>query len=118
MNVLLIEDNISLVNSLSIMMRELGHKVYTCYSGKEAIDFIKNKKFDLIILEALLPDMEGRKIIDYLKKINIRTHIIFLTDSNSRDLEKLIRQKGVLFYMVKPLEIDKLENLLKHLLKR
>jgi DNA-binding response OmpR family regulator len=70
------------------------------------------------LLEALLPDVSGDVLIRRFKDICPDTMIVAMTDTNSRELEIRIREQGILYYMIKPFEVENLRALLEHLARK
>jgi DNA-binding response OmpR family regulator len=71
-----------------------------------------------VIMEVTLPDIKGEHLISKFKEISPDARIVAMTGNNSRELEARIRERGILYYMVKPFETDNLKSLLEHLSKR
>jgi len=74
--------------------------------------------YDLVLMEVLLPDMRGEELISRLKELSPNTWIVAMTGNNSREMEVRIRERGILYYMVKPFETENFRSLLEHLTKR
>jgi DNA-binding response OmpR family regulator len=78
----------------------------------------KRGVFELVLLEAFLPDVSGDLLIRQFKDIHPDAMIVAMTDNNSRELELRIREQGILYYMIKPLEVENLRSLLEHLTRK
>ncbi|MBN2124663.1 MAG: response regulator [Deltaproteobacteria bacterium] len=118
MNVLVIENDAVLADLAVSLINGWGYKGEKCVCAKEALKLCGSKVFDLVLLEALLPDMEADEFISHLKKLCPRAGVVVMTARNTRELEKRIRGKGVLYYMVRPFEADNLRALLEHVSAR
>jgi len=63
----------------------------------------------------MLPDCKGYDLIPKFKSINPDVKVITMTGHNSRKLEQKVRNQGILYYMVKPIETKNLKLLLDHM---
>lgn len=111
-NVLMIDDNSQLVD----MVKEYfsSHAVIdilnTASSGKEGLELIKNNQYDLIILDLIMPGMDGVKVLEELDKNNLNLKIIVLTSYNSPEIIRKVSGLGIKYFMLKPFELSDLES--------
>jgi DNA-binding response OmpR family regulator len=118
MRVLVVEKDVSLGDSIKAFLQDWGHEAQHCTRGKDAVGLFKAGFHDLVIMEVMLPDIKGEHLISKLKEISPDARIVAMTGNNSRELEARIRERGILYYMVKPFETDNLRSLLEHLSRR
>jgi DNA-binding response OmpR family regulator len=118
MRVLVVENDPALRDSIKAGIEERGHESQHCSRGKDALRMFKTGAYDLVILEVILPDMKGEDLISKLKEVSPDARIVAMTENNSRELEARIRERGILYYMVKPFEAENFGSLLEHLSKR
>lgn len=106
--VLLVDDEKELTEALSDRMKTRGFKVDIANSGPVAISKVKEKSYDVIILDMAMPEMDGMEVLKILLKLNPDLQIIFLTGYAT--LEKGIEavKLGAVDFMEKPVDIDKL----------
>lgn len=119
MNVLLIEDNDSIVSGLKYSLEQEKYKVFSCTNVKDTIKFLKeNKPVDIAIIDISLPDGNGFDLYqNYIKEKNIPS--IFLTARDSEDDVVKGLELGVEDYMTKPFSTKELlarmkRNIMKH----
>ncbi|MCP4722806.1 MAG: response regulator, partial [Desulfobacteraceae bacterium] len=93
------------------------HKAIVAETGKKALDIVNNELFDLILLDIFLPDTIAYDLIPKLKKGWSGMEIITMTGHSSRDLESKVRSQGILYYMVKPIDLAELKSILQHMAK-
>ena len=67
MQILLVEDGISLSNALKKILEQNGFSVDAVYDGLSAVDYAENNRYDLIILDIMLPKMDGFEVIRNLR---------------------------------------------------
>ena len=108
--ILVVDDNEMNLKIASGCISKLGPKVDTAKSGKEAIEKIKTKHYDLIFMDYLMPEMNGVEAAKEIKKINQNIPIIAFTT----DYDDIVRQEfenvGVKDIMPKPIDIKILKN--------
>ncbi|MBW1802555.1 MAG: response regulator, partial [Deltaproteobacteria bacterium] len=97
------------------IIREGVHKLESVESGEEAIETAKTKSFDIMLLDLSLPGIEANELICRMKEISPGVGIITMTGSNSRTLEKKIREEGVIYYMIRPFDSNHLEDIINHI---
>lgn len=118
MKLLIVEDDIGISDTIARAMKDEGHKVTECYSGDEGLHHALYGEFDLIILDIMLPKVDGFTFIQELRKQNVDTPILCLTAKDALH----DRIKGLTIgaddYMVKPFEIPELIVRAKVLLRR
>ena len=115
MEVLVAEDDTAGVSDLTQRIREWGHRVETAHTCKDALEKVKQKRFDLILLDMFLPDGKGYQLIPQFKKVCPDIGIIAMTGRNTRELERKVREQGIWYYMIKPFETEHLKSLLDHI---
>lgn len=119
MNVLLIEDNESIVSGLKYSLEQEKYKVFSCTNVADTIKFLEeNKQVDIAIIDISLPDGNGFDLYqNYIKEKNIPS--IFLTARDSEDDVVKGLELGVEDYMTKPFSTKELlarmkRNIMKH----
>lgn len=116
--ILLVEDEKDMVYAVTLQLEANGYEVITASDGKEGLDKARTKKPDLIILDLMLPKMDGYKVCRMLKFDNKHKDIpIILFTARAQDSDKKIgKEVGADAYMTKPFEpgalLDKIRELL------
>lgn len=118
MKILIVEDNIELNQTLTEILEMEGYLVDAVTDSKEAIKLIDRIEYDLIILDIMLPEIDGYAIAKIIREKNITTPIIMLTALG--ELENKLRgfQIGADDYVVKPFEVPELLARIEAVLKR
>lgn len=83
MNVLIVEDDESIANLIRINLTAEGYKCVCAYDGKTGADYIEKGGLDLILLDIMLPEIDGYELLEYVKPIG--TPVIFLTAKSGID---------------------------------
>lgn len=108
MKILLVEDEQSLSEIISNSLKKESYQVDTSFDGEEAYLLAKSNIYDLIILDVMLPSMDGFEILKRLRKENINTKIIMLTARSSLDDKLAGLNNGANDYLTKPFHIEEL----------
>ncbi len=118
MRILLVEDeeNIRDVVKLNLEMEE--YEVVATDNGKDALKYFKEQHFDLLILDVMLPEIDGYQICEQVRLTNLDVPIIFLTakDASSDRITGL--KKGADDYLTKPFVLEELLLRVHNLIKR
>lgn len=114
--ILIVEDDEAISNLININLNMVGYETKQEFDGQEALAAIKKEKFDLIIMDIMLPGIDGFEIMQRIKDMNIP--VIFLTAKNSV-IDKVKGLKlGAEDYMVKPFETVELIARIEVVLRR
>lgn len=108
MQVLLIEDDERLGKMMRLLLMKQNHIVTWLTTGKDAMSYIETNRFDIILLDWMLPDVQGIDILKQIRTHHIATPIIMMTAKG--ELEDKISgfETGVDDYIVKPFEFEEL----------
>src|SRR3954468_19219822 len=118
MRVLLIEDKKKTAGFLAKGLREDDLEVEIAYDGETGLELARTKKFDLLIVDVMLPNKDGWTVVGELRKSGMRTPILFLTARDSvRDRVKGL-ELGAADYLVKPFAFSELMARVRSLLRR
>ncbi len=118
MRVLLVEDEHRISAYVKRGLEEQGYAVDVAYTGREALDWTAVVEFDLIVLDVLLPEVNGLTVCRELRAKNIRTPILILTARDSVDDRVAGLDAGADDYLVKPFAIKELLARLRALARR
>ncbi len=121
LSILLVEDNILNQRIVALSLKKFNYNVTIANNGLEAFEFFKKQKFDVILMDIMMPVMDGIeatvKIRDYEKENSItpETPIIAITaNTMDNDREKCISY-GMNEFMAKPFDMNKLKTIFKEL---
>jgi len=116
MKILGIDDNQDLLQLCDVALTSEGHEYTAIENGKEGLQTIKDKKFDVVLLDLSMPDFSGEDLIDALVKEGImdKQNIIVFTASTATEKEfGPLLEKGVHSIITKPVDIDILIETIK-----
>lgn len=101
MNILVIEDEERVADIMTRYLEKEGHKVYTCYNGKSGLECFYKNKIDIILLDLMLPDVQGEEICKEIRKVS-NVYIFMITAKGTLDHKIEGFNLGSDEYLVKP----------------
>lgn len=118
MRVLVIEDERKISSYLKRGLEEQGYAVDTAFTGTEALDYAEAAPYDIIILDILLPEMDGLTVCRELRRRDTHTPILMLTARDSIDDRVKGLDAGADDYLVKPFALKELLARLRAMSRR
>ena len=108
MNILIVEDNRDLVQVLTEGFNELEFSVDSAYDGIEGLNKIRNNDYDCVVLDIMLPEMDGYELIGRMREEGKDTPVIMLTAKDSIEDRVEGLNRGADDYLVKPFDFREL----------
>ena len=102
--ILVVEDEKDLARAVKAILEFNKYYVATAYNGKDALEEVKKQKFDLIIMDIMMPVMDGITALKEMRKIGINTPIIMLTAKSQVDDKVEGLDSGANDYLTKPFD--------------
>ena len=115
--ILLVEDEEHLHSAIKLNLELEGYHVISVYNGKNALHKFNESRFDLIILDVMLPEFNGFDICQSIRLENQKVPIMFLTAKSSNE-DKIKGLKMADDYLTKPFNLNELLLRVKNLIKR
>lgn len=117
--ILLAEDEVNISSFIERGLQEFGHSVTAVFDGDTAYERIKRESFDLLILDVIMPGMNGLELcMNYRKHFGYRTPVVILTALGTTDDIVSGLDAGADDYIVKPFSFQELVARVKALLRR
>ncbi|AVD55260.1 MULTISPECIES: response regulator transcription factor [Heyndrickxia] len=117
MKLLIVEDNVSLLESMKRMLED-EFEVETATDGEEALYLAQQNIFDIILLDVMLPEMDGFSILKTLRKDRVETPVLFVTAKDSLEDRVTGLEIGGDDYIVKPFQAAELKARIRASLRR
>ena len=118
MKLLLVEDSLQLNKALSTVLKRNSFIVDSAFDGEEAELFLKQYQYDIIILDIMLPRINGLDVLKWARENKIDTPIIMLTAKSTTEDKILGLDLGADDYLPKPFVVDELLARIRALLRR
>jgi DNA-binding response OmpR family regulator len=117
-NVLVVEDDKNLNKIVCSYLSDSGYAVTGCLNPNEAYDSMYNKRFDLVISDIMMPQIDGFEFAKTLRSLDKNIPILFMTARDDLTSKQKGFKAGIDDYMVKPVDLDELVLRVEALLRR
>lgn len=118
MHILIVEDEVSLSNAVKRILEQQGYFVDAVYDGLSAIDYAKGMKYDLILLDVMLPKLDGFEVVRILRKDGISAPVLMLTARTAVTDKVTGLNNGADDYLTKPFDTEELLARIRALTRR
>ena len=116
-NVLLVDDEKGYINVLSNRLGKRSIIATKAFSGTQAIQILRKKDFDVVVLDLKMEDMDGIEVLKIMKKMAPEVPVIFLTGHGSQEAAREGIAFGAFDYLTKPCELSQLIEKIKQAYK-
>jgi len=106
--ILIVDDEPHICESLKLLLKRQGYDIYTANSGREAVDLLAGHPVDLLLLDMVIPDMNGYQIMDHVHQAGYDLLTIVITGNASIESAVSALKKGAYDYLKKPFEYEEL----------
>ncbi len=117
--ILIVDDEINIIKTLSSILQDEDHIVYSAKTGQEAVDFLRVNDVDLAILDVWLPDVDGIDLLERIKGVNQEVAVIMISGHGSIDIAVKSTKLGAYDFIQKPLAMERVltsvNNALEHM---
>jgi len=116
--ILIVDPDSATVREMSSLFIDEGYEVETSECIREAAEKINDVKFDCVIVDVNLPEMEGYKAVPILKAIDPKAQIIMTTAENTMNLEAKVRKQDIFYYYIKSFDREELKEAVRDVFKK
>ena len=116
LKILIAEDEEPIANLVKVNLNKAGYQCVWAPDGMKAADYMMNDVFDLVLLDIMLPGIDGYELLDYAKKLNMP--VIFLTALGSTEHKVKGLRLGADDYLPKPFVMEELLARIRAMLRR
>jgi len=112
--VLTVDDAATIRGPLKLILEELGHQVFDFENGKDALEFARNEKVDLVITDLNMPEMNGMALIASLRRLDDYKNIpiLVMTTESSAFKKNKAKSLGASGWLTKPFTQERIESAL------
>lgn len=118
MKLLIVEDDQALNNSMVKLLKAKGYSSDSAFDGQEALDYIAVAQYDLVILDVMMPVMDGMTFLETLRQQDKLLPVLMLTAKDTLDDKITGLDAGADDYLVKPFEFEELLARIRAILRR
>jgi len=116
--ILLVEDEEHLLETIKLNLELEGYRVTTATDGKKALYVFKKERFNLVVLDVMIPEVDGFQVAETIRLQNTSVPIMFLTAKNSGEDRITGLRRGADDYLVKPFNLDEFILRVGNLIRR
>lgn len=102
--ILIVDDEPKVVGLLEAVLRAEGYRTFPATTAQEAVEVSARTRFDLVLLDLLLPDGNGLEVLRVLKEMNPEVQVIVMTAFGSSDTVRTAMEMGAFEYFTKPFD--------------
>ncbi len=118
LKILIVEDDPSILQLYSIVLKKAGYDTIEVKNGMEAWDVIEKEHIDLVITDIMMPVMDGYELVRLLRETNSMLPVLMITAKEDFPSKNKGFSLGTDDYMVKPVDLDEMVLWVKALLRR
>ena len=112
LSILYAEDEKILADKTATFLKKMFARVDLAEDGKEALDIYRKNKYDLVITDIMMPNMNGLELIENIRKSNQEQEIIINSAYTEMEFRALDRRYNVINHISKPIKIDEFVKIL------
>ncbi|MDH4329393.1 MAG: sigma-54 dependent transcriptional regulator, partial [Nitrospira sp.] len=116
--ILVVDDEQSLREVLSIMLKRTGYDVTSVADGEEAIELLNKDIFDLVITDLRMPKIDGMEVLKAAKSASPETVVLIITAFASADSAVEAMKQGAYDYLTKPFQVDEVQLIIRNALEK
>ena len=116
--IMVIDDEESMCKFMKIMLNREGYEVTTSQSGSEALNILKERNYDLVIADLMMPGLNGLELLSRVKSLDPDANFIVMTAYASVDTAIEALKKGAYDYLTKPFKVDEIRIAIKKALEQ
>lgn len=108
LKILLVDDEVEFISSLAERLLLRGFKPQVATDGGSALELIGSDKFHAVVLDVMMPGMDGLQTLNAIKKVDANVEVVLLTGHTSLETALAGIKAGAFDYLVKPVDVDEL----------
>ncbi len=106
--ILIVDDETRMRDSLKVLLSNEGYNIQTGCNGREAIECLNKDSYDIVLLDMIMPDMNGHQVMDFIKGQHPDTMVIIMTGHASIEAAVESLKRGAHDYLRKPFDFEQL----------
>lgn len=118
MKLLIVEDEKRLCETIAKYFKAEGYSIDTCYDGSDALDYINGTEYDAIVLDIMLPGLDGISVLRTIRSRKLTTPVLLLTAKTAIEDKVDGLDSGADDYLTKPFSLEELSARIRVLIRR
>jgi DNA-binding NtrC family response regulator len=116
LNILVVDDEEDICRMFEKWLTLEGHRIEAALTGREALNLVKKKDFQIVFLNILIPEIRGIVVLEKIKEISPETKVFMMTGKLiDKNLAEDLKRKGASGSLQKPFTIEDIQNILSQL---
>lgn len=111
--ILIVDDDVNFGGLLEEYLGKQGFQVSAVSGGEDAVEQLSKRKFDIALLDLMMPGMDGYEVMDFIKDQDLETNVIVMTGHASTQSAVTSLRKGVYDFLDKPFDLEALSTVIK-----
>ena len=107
-HILVVDDEEAILGIVSTMLESRGHKCTALSNGRDAQEFVRRQMPDLVLIDMIMPEMDGIQLLDWLRSFDPEVPVIMVTEIHDISTALQAIRRGAYDYVLKPFEKDQL----------
>ena len=107
-SILIVDDDLGMLKTLKYILTYKGYEVVALNTGVEAIEQIKERSFDIVLIDLRMPDMNGVEVLKEIKRLDPETNVMMITAYTMHELVEKAKKGGAKAILSKPLDLDEI----------
>ena len=99
--ILIVEDEKPMARAMELKLTKSGFTAQAVFNGQEALDILLKEKIDLVLLDLIMPKMDGFGLLDEIKKRNIKTKVIITSNLSQNEDVTRAKKLGAVDFIIK-----------------
>ncbi len=118
MKLLIVEDEKRLCQTVAKHLKAEGYAVDFCHDGKDAFDYMAGTEYDAVILDIMLPGLDGISVLKTMRSQKVKTPVLLLTAKNTIEDKVKGLDSGADDYLTKPFSLEELSARIRVMIRR
>jgi DNA-binding NtrC family response regulator len=118
MKILVVDDDKDMCEILSDFLKDEGHTVLTAYDGESALDSVKSRKYDVLILDYRLQGIDGLHVLEKVHQIDESLITIMISAFGSEQMKRQAKKLGAYDFIEKPFDMERIVRIVKQALSQ
>ncbi len=116
--VLVVDDENNIINTMSAILQDEGHVVFSAMTGRDAIEFLRRNEVDVAFLDVWLPDIDGLDVLERIRAAHPDVSVIMISGHGSIDIAVKSTRMGAFDFLEKPPSMERVLTSLNNALER
>ena len=112
-NILICDDDKEIVEAISIYLSQEGYQIFKAYNGREAIEVLQKEDIQLLLIDIMMPEMDGIQALKEIKKIDGGAKVIMCSAMGQQAMVIESIQAGAKDFIVKPFQAERVIEAVK-----